>query len=130
VRPRPDTRSATAATWLLTAPFLSAAVATPIRDEFPRERAATSTGILSSLFGVGAGLGVVITGPILDHLSYHWLFWIPFAGMVVAMLAALPLCPSHPSGPQGMSTGSAQQGSRRGWLPCCSRSAKRRRTGS
>lgn len=173
----------TAATWLLTAPFLSAAVATPIigklgdmfgqkrvlvltlavmalgtlvsalasslsvmlvgrviqgfgagvfpvsfaiiRDEFPRERAATSTGILPSLFGVGAGLGIVITGPILDHLSYHWLFWIPFAGTVVAMLAALPLVPESPIRTPGMSTGPAPQGSRRGWLPCCSRSARR-----
>ena len=26
---------------------------------------------------IGGGLGIVLAGPILENLSYHWLFWIP-----------------------------------------------------
>jgi MFS family permease len=47
-----------------------------IRDEFPRERVAGAIALVSSLLGIGGGLGIVLAGPILDHLSYHWLFWI------------------------------------------------------
>src|SRR6185369_6473655 len=54
-----------------------------IRDEFPRERVPSSIGLVSGLLGIGGGLGIVLAGPILAHLDYHWLFWIPFAVIVV-----------------------------------------------
>ena len=40
-----------------------------IRDEFPRERVATSIGLISATFGIGGGLGLVLAGVIVDHLS-------------------------------------------------------------
>ena len=40
-----------------------------IRDEFPRERVAGGIGLMSALLGVGGGAGVVLAGPIVDHLS-------------------------------------------------------------
>ena len=40
-----------------------------IRDEFPRERVAGAVGIMSALLGVGGGAGVVLAGPIVQHLS-------------------------------------------------------------
>ena len=58
-----------------------------IRDEFPRERVAGSIGLVSSLLGIGAGLGLVVPGLILERLSYHWLFWLPLA--VIAMVTPL-----------------------------------------
>ena len=48
-----------------------------MRDEFPRERVAGAIGVLSALIGVGAGIAIVLAGPIVDNLSIHWLFWIP-----------------------------------------------------
>ena len=34
---------------------------------------------MSSILGVGAGVGLVIGALIVEHLSWHWLFWIPLA---------------------------------------------------
>ena len=50
-----------------------------IRDEFPRERVAGAIALVSGLLGIGGGLGIVLAGPILQHLSQHWLFWIPLS---------------------------------------------------
>ncbi len=54
-----------------------------VRDEFPPERVAGSIGLISSLLGIGAGLGLVVPGIILHVLSYHWLFWLPLAVIAV-----------------------------------------------
>ncbi len=55
------------------------------RDEFPRERVAGSIGLMSSILGVGGGLGMLAGALISEHLGWHWLFWIP---LVVTLLAA------------------------------------------
>jgi len=57
-----------------------------IRDEFPRERVAGSIGLISAIFGIGGGAGLVGGGLIADNLSYHWIFWL---GTISAGLAAL-----------------------------------------
>jgi len=67
-----------------------------IRDEFPRERVAGAIGMLSALIGVGAGVAIVIAGPIVDNLSIHWLFWIPGAMTVVALVATIFFVPESP----------------------------------
>jgi len=56
-----------------------------IRDEFPRERVAGSIGLISAIFGIGGGAGLVAGGLISDHLSHHWIFWL---GTISAGLAA------------------------------------------
>ena len=38
---------------------------------------------MSALLGVGGGAGVVLAGPIVDHLSFHYLFWLPLIPVVV-----------------------------------------------
>jgi EmrB/QacA subfamily drug resistance transporter len=67
-----------------------------IRDEFPRERVSHGIALMSSLLGVGGGLGLVLAGPILDGLSYHWLFWIPFAVTAATAAATRRYVPESP----------------------------------
>jgi MFS family permease len=67
-----------------------------IRDEFPRERVAGAIGVLSALIGVGAGVAIVIAGPIVANLSIHWLFWIPAAMTAVALVATVFWVPESP----------------------------------
>ena len=47
-----------------------------IRDEFPREKVATGIGLISATFGIGGGAGLVLSGLIVDHLAYEWIFWL------------------------------------------------------
>ena len=67
-----------------------------IRDEFPAEKVAGAVGILASLTAVGAGLGIVLAGPIVDLLGYHWLFWLPMILTVVAAVSAVLFVPESP----------------------------------
>jgi EmrB/QacA subfamily drug resistance transporter len=56
-----------------------------VRDEFPREKLGGAVGAIASLIAVGGGLGIVLAGPIVNALDYHWLFWLP---MIVTIAAA------------------------------------------
>jgi len=67
-----------------------------VRDEFPRERVAGSIGLLSAILGVGAGIGIVLSGVIVEHLNYHWLFWIPLVATIVAAVATWRFIPESP----------------------------------
>jgi EmrB/QacA subfamily drug resistance transporter len=67
-----------------------------IRDEFPAEKVAGAVGILAALTAVGAGLGIVLAGPIVDALGYPWLFWLPMILTVVAAVSALLFVPESP----------------------------------
>jgi EmrB/QacA subfamily drug resistance transporter len=64
-----------------------------LRDELPRERVAGAIALVSGLLGIGGGLGIVLAGPILQHLSYHWLFWIPLVVTSIATVAAIAFIP-------------------------------------
>jgi len=59
-----------------------------IRDEFPRERVATGIGLISATFGIGGVAGLVLSGVIVDHLSYRWIFWFGLVVVLIAMVAA------------------------------------------
>jgi MFS family permease len=67
-----------------------------IRDEFPRERVAGAVGVMSALAGVGGGIGLALAGPIVDHLSYHYLFWLPLIPLVLATVAIHLYVPESP----------------------------------
>jgi EmrB/QacA subfamily drug resistance transporter len=64
-----------------------------VRDEFPRERVPGSIGLMSSILGVGGGLGLVVGGLIAEHLSWHWLFWMPLVPMLAAAVCTWLLIP-------------------------------------
>jgi EmrB/QacA subfamily drug resistance transporter len=67
-----------------------------IRDEFPPAKVAGAVGALASLTAVGAGLGIVLAGPIVDVLDYHWLFWLPLMLTVAAAVCAIAFVPESP----------------------------------
>ena len=67
-----------------------------VRDEFPREKVAGSIGLLSAILGVGAGVGIVLSGVIVEHLNYHWLFWIPLVAVLLAAVATWRFIPESP----------------------------------
>jgi MFS family permease len=67
-----------------------------IRDEFPRERVAAGIGLMSALLGVGGGAGLVLAGPIIESLSYHYLFWLPLIPIVAATVLVHIFVPESP----------------------------------
>jgi EmrB/QacA subfamily drug resistance transporter len=67
-----------------------------IRDEFPAEKVAGAVGAIAALTAVGAGLGIVLAGPIVAALDYHWLFWLPLILTLVAAVAAIFFVPESP----------------------------------
>jgi EmrB/QacA subfamily drug resistance transporter len=67
-----------------------------IRDEFPREKAAGGIAMISAILGIGGGLGIVLAGPIVSALDYHWLFWIPLVVTVSATVATVFFIPESP----------------------------------
>ena len=60
-----------------------------VRDELPKEKVGVTVGLLSAIFGVGAGIGIVAAGPIVENLSWHWLFWLPLVLVVIALLGVI-----------------------------------------
>src|SRR5215207_6604312 len=67
-----------------------------IRDEFPRERVAGSIGLISAIFGIGGGAGLVGGGLIADNLSYHWIFWLAAISAALAAVATQAWVPESP----------------------------------
>lgn len=67
-----------------------------IRDEFPPEKVKVGIGLLSAVFGVGGGLGIVLSGLIVDHLSWRWLFVagaLPVAASIALVHRLVPESP-------------------------------------
>ena len=67
-----------------------------IRDEFPAEKVTVAVGMIAALTAVGAGLGIVLAGPIVDALGWRWLFWLPLLLTIVAAVGALLFVPESP----------------------------------
>ncbi|HWT23002.1 MAG TPA: MFS transporter [Solirubrobacteraceae bacterium] len=67
-----------------------------IRDEFPPEKVGVAIGTVSSVFGVGGGVGLVASGLIVEHLSWHWLF---VAGAVPILASAILIARYVPESP-------------------------------
>jgi len=67
-----------------------------IRDEFPHHKVGGAVSVVSSLLAVGFGAGIVLAGPIVSGLGYHWLFWLPFIVTSIAAVASILFVPESP----------------------------------
>jgi EmrB/QacA subfamily drug resistance transporter len=67
-----------------------------IRDTFPPERRASGLGMLSSIFGIGGGIGLSLSGVIVDNLDLSWLFWVSLLALPAAVVAHRLVPPSPP----------------------------------
>jgi EmrB/QacA subfamily drug resistance transporter len=67
-----------------------------IRDEFPRDRVGVGIGLVSAVFGVGGGFGIVFSGLIVDHLSWRWIFIIGSIPVAIAVVCVALFVPESP----------------------------------
>ena len=67
-----------------------------IRDEFPPEKVGVAIGIVSSVFGVGGGFGIVLSGILVDNLSWRWLFIVGSIGVGLSILLVMRFVPESP----------------------------------
>jgi EmrB/QacA subfamily drug resistance transporter len=67
-----------------------------IRDEFPREKVASGIGLISATFGIGGGVGLLVSGVIVDHLSIGWIFWLALIVSLAAVVATHRFVPESP----------------------------------
>src|ERR687884_2351596 len=67
-----------------------------IRDEFPPEKVGVGIGLVSAVFGVGGGFGIVLSGLIVDHLSWRWLFITGAAAIAAALVLVHRFVPESP----------------------------------
>jgi EmrB/QacA subfamily drug resistance transporter len=67
-----------------------------IRDEFPREKVGVAIGLVSAVFGIGGGFGIVLSGVIVDNVSWRWLFIVGAVVIAAAMVLAHRFVPESP----------------------------------
>src|SRR4051812_5865667 len=67
-----------------------------VADEFPREKIGSGVGMISAILGVGGGLGLVLSGALVDYASWRWLF---IVGAVVVGIAAVGVWQFVPESP-------------------------------
>jgi EmrB/QacA subfamily drug resistance transporter len=67
-----------------------------INDELPPERRAVAIGTMSAMFGIGGGIGLPLSGAIVDNVDISWLFWIGLLALPAAILVHR-LVPASPA---------------------------------
>jgi EmrB/QacA subfamily drug resistance transporter len=64
-----------------------------IRDEFPPQKVGFAIGMVSSVFGIGGGVGLVLSGVIVEHLNRHALFLIGAVPVLISTALIARLVP-------------------------------------
>jgi EmrB/QacA subfamily drug resistance transporter len=67
-----------------------------IRDEFPPEKVGVAIGLVSAVFGIGGGFGIVLSGLIVDNTSWRWLFIVGAIGVAAAVVLVWRFVPESP----------------------------------
>ena len=67
-----------------------------IRDEFPADKVKVGIGLLSAVWGVGGGFGIVLSGVIIDHASWRWLFVLGSIPVAITIVLIHRLIPESP----------------------------------
>ncbi len=67
-----------------------------VYDEFPREKVGTGVGMISAILGVGGGLGLVLSGVLVDQLSWRWIFIVGAAAVAAAVVGVWRFVPESP----------------------------------
>ena len=67
-----------------------------IKDEFPPEKVGTAIGAVSAVFGIGGGVGLALSGVIIDHLGWRWLFIVGAAVVAAAVVLVYLFVPESP----------------------------------
>ena len=67
-----------------------------IRDQFPRDQVSVAMGLVSAVLGVGGGIGIALSGLIIDHGSWRWLFAVSALLVGVALLLVWRFVPESP----------------------------------
>jgi EmrB/QacA subfamily drug resistance transporter len=67
-----------------------------IRDEFPREQVGVAIGLVSAVFGIGGGFGIVLSGVIVDNFSWRWIFIVGAVGIAAALVLVRRFVPESP----------------------------------
>jgi EmrB/QacA subfamily drug resistance transporter len=67
-----------------------------IKDEFPPEKMGFGIGIVSSVFAIGGAAGIVLSGVIVDHASWRWLFAIGAIAVGIAIVLIHFFVPESP----------------------------------
>jgi EmrB/QacA subfamily drug resistance transporter len=67
-----------------------------ISDEFPRRLVTLGIGLMSAVHGLGGAAGLVISGVIVDHVDYTWIFWLALIVTVPGVIATRRFVPASP----------------------------------
>jgi EmrB/QacA subfamily drug resistance transporter len=67
-----------------------------INDELPGDRRATAIGLMSAMFGIGGGIGMPLSGVIIDNSHVSVIFWLGLMA-VPAAIAVFRYVPASPA---------------------------------
>jgi EmrB/QacA subfamily drug resistance transporter len=67
-----------------------------VYDEFPRAKVGAGVGMISAILGIGGGLGLVLSGVLIDQLSWRWLFIVGAAAVGLAAVLVWRFVPESP----------------------------------
>ncbi len=67
-----------------------------IRDEFPPEKVKVGIGLLSAVWGVGGGFGIVLSGLIVDNFTWRYLFLLGSIPVALSLVLVHRYVPESP----------------------------------